>query len=78
MTPQPLVLIGANIEKKKTFPKSLIIKNYDIKYYHKKKKAIRQYLNQMMNKLTHSRYGPKIKAMDNKTKQNETNIIFNR
>lgn len=30
-----------------------------------------------MNKLTHARYGPKIKAMDKKTKQNKTNIIFN-
>ena len=49
----------------------------DIKYYHKKKEAIRQYLNQMMNKLTHSSYTPKIKATDQKTKQNQTSIIFN-
>lgn len=50
----------------------------DIKYYYKKKGAIRQYLNQMMNKLTHSSYTPKIKATDQKTKQNKANIIFKR
>lgn len=45
----------------------------DIKYYHKKKEAIRQYLNQMMNELTHSSYTSKIKATDQK--QSKTKLI---
>lgn len=45
----------------------------DIKYYHKKKEAIRQYLNQMMNELTHSSCTSKIKATDQK--QNKIKLI---